>query len=77
MEIIKIIEMPGWMEGRTVLDANDNYLIYINANLSDDAKERALEHERRHILAGDFFEQADIEEMERAARNACERKMGR
>lgn len=69
MEIIKIVDMPGWMEGRTVLDANDNYNIYINANLSEEARERALAHERRHILAGDFYSCEDVDVLELRAAN--------
>ena len=47
--LIREVDFPITVEGVTVTDANGDYNIYINANLSPDKKKESLDHELRHI----------------------------
>ena len=51
---IRIIDLPSTVHGVTVRDEDGNYNIYINSSLSADARQRAIEHELKHINRGDF-----------------------
>ena len=51
---IREMKMPLTIRAFTVPDANGDYNIYINSNLSDEAKEEALKHEKLHIEKNDF-----------------------
>ena len=55
MVFIREIELPMKIRGYTSPDEDDNYNIYINKDLSDDAKQKALEHELSHIEKGHLF----------------------
>ena len=46
--------MPLTIRAFTLPDANGDFNIYINESLSDEAKEKSLAHEKRHIERGDF-----------------------
>ena len=46
--------MPLTIRAFTLPDANGDYNIYINESLSEEAKAKSLEHEKRHIERGDF-----------------------
>ena len=46
--------MPLTIRAFTVPDENGDYNIYINSDLSDEAKAEALEHEKSHIENNDF-----------------------
>ena len=50
----------------TILDADGNYIVYINDKLSFDAQIRAYKHELYHINNGDF-EQYDVQRIESQA----------
>ena len=51
---IRETKMPLTIRAFTVPDENGDYNIYINSDLSDEAKKSALEHEKRHIENNDF-----------------------
>ncbi|MBO5857022.1 MAG: hypothetical protein J6Q87_02110 [Clostridia bacterium] len=51
---IREMKMPLTIRAFTVPDANGDYNIYINNNLSDEAKKRSFEHEKKHIENNDF-----------------------
>lgn len=55
--------------GVTVLDAEGNYNIYLNAHLSDEMKQEAYEHEIRHIVNGDLDCIGSIQLIERITHN--------
>ncbi len=46
--------MPLAIRAFTVPDANGDYNIYINSDLSDEAKVASLKHEKLHIENNDF-----------------------
>ena len=51
---IREIKMPLSVRAFTVPDSNGDYNIYINMDLSDEAKKKSLAHEQRHISNNDF-----------------------
>ena len=51
---IREMKMPLTIRAFTVPDANGDYNIYINNDLSDEAKEKSLKHEKMHIENNDF-----------------------
>ena len=57
-------DMPLWMHGVTLLDSDDNYNVYINANLSIPVQREALCHEMEHIQKDDFYNDAPIQKVE-------------
>jgi hypothetical protein len=46
--------MPLTIRAFTIPDANGDFNIYINEDLSDAAKKKSLEHEKTHINRNDF-----------------------
>lgn len=46
--------MPMTIRAFTVEDENGDYNVYLNTNLSEDAKKKSYSHEARHISNGDF-----------------------
>jgi Zn-dependent peptidase ImmA (M78 family) len=52
--IIREIKMPLTIRAFTLPDANGEYNIYINMDLSDEAKKKTLAHEMKHIKRNDF-----------------------
>lgn len=63
---IRAIKMPLTLRAFTVPDSNGDFNIYINEDLSDEAKRKSLEHEKRHITKNDFhspFPVGAIEEL--------------
>jgi hypothetical protein len=51
---IREMKMPLTIRAFTVPDANGDYNIYINNDLSEEAKEKSLNHEKKHIENNDF-----------------------
>ncbi|MBO7178757.1 MAG: hypothetical protein J6V78_00310 [Clostridia bacterium] len=51
---IREMKMPLTIRAFTVPDANGDYNIYINNDLSDEAKKKSFEHEKMHIENNDF-----------------------
>lgn len=52
---IREIKMPLTIRAFTLTDSNGDYNIYINNNLSEEAKRKSLSHEKRHIENNDFY----------------------
>mgnify|MGYP003297582699 CR=1 FL=1 len=46
--------MPLTIRAFTLPDANGDFNIYINEDLSDEAKKKSLAHEEKHIKRNDF-----------------------
>ena len=46
--------MPLTIRAFTIPDANGDFNIYINEDLSDEAKKKSLAHEKKHIARNDF-----------------------
>ena len=51
---IREIKMPLTVRAFTVPDSNGDYNIYINMDLSYEAKRKSLAHEKNHIQNDDF-----------------------
>ncbi|MBE6747898.1 MAG: hypothetical protein E7557_01555 [Ruminococcaceae bacterium] len=64
---IREMKMPLTIRAFTVPDANGDYNIYINNDLSEEAKQKSLNHEKEHIENNDFLssELARVIEMTR------------
>ena len=54
MIFVREIKMPLTIRAFTIPDANGDFNIYINEDLSDAAKRKSLEHEKTHIRKNDF-----------------------
>lgn len=52
---IREIKIPLSIRAFTTKDYNGDYNIYINTDLSEDAKKSALQHEQIHVRRGDFY----------------------
>jgi hypothetical protein len=59
-EIIRLIDMPSFINAYTLLDENGDYNIYINARLTAESQQLALEHEQKHIKKEDFTSHEDV-----------------
>lgn len=62
--IVRVIPLPGCVNGVVRLSDDGFYNVYINANLSPEAQRRAVLHELRHIVRDDFYNALSIEEVE-------------
>lgn len=69
--IIRIIDMPTEIAGMTVVDADGNYNVYLNARRGDIKK--ALVHELSHIRRNDFYTSEHIGRVETIAKKEWER----
>ncbi len=54
MIFVREIKMPLTIRAFTIPDANGDFNIYINEDLSDAAKRKSLAHEQLHIKRNDF-----------------------
>ena len=61
---VRVIAMPGCIGGATRLSDGDFANVYINDQMSPQAKKRAFLHEIRHIEKDDFFNNRSIQEVE-------------
>lgn len=61
---VRMIGLPGDIGGATRLSEGDYANVYINDQLSPQAKRRVFLHEIRHIERNDFFNGLSIEEVE-------------
>lgn len=55
MIFIREIELPMKIRGYTSPDVDGNYNVYINRDLDDHVKKKALNHELSHIEKGHCF----------------------
>ncbi|MCI6501994.1 MAG: hypothetical protein MSA49_02015 [Clostridia bacterium] len=62
--------LPGTINAVTVVDANGDFNVYINANLSLTEQTRAWEHECTHIRQNHFYRKKAVKECEAEARQA-------
>lgn len=64
--IIRLVNLPCAVHGFTVVDADGNYNVYLNANGNT---ESTFIHELTHILNNDFYNDEEICEVERFVKN--------
>ena len=53
--MVRQLQIPLSIRAYTTLDANGDYNVYVNQDLSEPIKEKALLHEKAHIQQGDFY----------------------
>ena len=62
--IVRMVNLPGSINGAVRLSDDGFANIYINDQLSPMARRRAFDHERRHIENNDFYNDKSIREVE-------------
>ena len=62
--IVRYIDLPITVKGATVMDYDGFYNIYINSRLSYEEQKKTIAHEMEHIVRGDFFSCATLEDVE-------------
>lgn len=67
-EILRLAPLPSRVNAVTVVDANGDFNIYVNASLSVEARRAAYDHELEHIRREHFFTDKPVEECESEAR---------
>lgn len=61
---VRMINLPGDIHGAVRLSDDGFANIYINDQLSPDAKRKAFDHEVKHIENNDFYNDKDIRDIE-------------
>ena len=64
---VRPVALPRSVEGVSIPNDDGTFDIYINSLLPDELRERALEHELRHLKAEHFYLDMPIARMERQA----------
>lgn len=59
-----LVPFPGDIKAAVRVDCDGYPTIYINQNLSPEARKNAFLHEMRHILHNDFYNNKTIREAE-------------
>lgn len=62
---VYLVKLPATVHGAVRLDADGFASIYINQDLSPQAKKAAFRHELRHIERDDFYNGKSIEQIEK------------
>ena len=62
---IRIIKLST--PGVTVLDADGNYNVYINEDLSEEERRKVADHELEHIKRDHFYSDKSVAECEKEA----------
>ena len=66
---VRLIEMPTCCGGMTIQDEDGNFNVYLNANLSEERRMKAFEHEMFHINHDDFESLLPVDRIEHTAHN--------
>ncbi len=61
---VREMKMPLTIRAYTVPDANGDFNIYLNEALSEEAKKKSLEHEKKHITRNDFSSKLSVKFIE-------------
>ena len=63
---VHFVPFPVLSTGGMIMPNDDGtFSIYINSRLSRERQIRALRHELRHIINGDFYNEKPIEQIEK------------
>lgn len=62
---VYLVPLPATVHGAVRVDKDGFPSIYINQDLSPQAKKDAFRHEMRHIQRDDFYNNKSIEEVEK------------
>ena len=63
--IVRMVNLPGDIHGAVRLSEDGFANIYINDQLSPQARKKAFRHEAKHIENNDFYNDKPISEIER------------
>ena len=64
--VVRLVNLPGDIGGAVRLSDDGFANIYINDQLSPNARRKAFAHEMRHIENNDFYNDKPIQEIEGA-----------
>ena len=65
--IIRYVRLPASIRAYTLTDDNDDYNVYVNSALNSIQRQRAIDHEIRHIKGDHFFRDSDVATDEKEA----------
>lgn len=57
-------DLPYFIHGQVLRDADGDYNIYINTRMSIDMQRKTIRHELSHVQHGDFDSEEDIRNIE-------------
>lgn len=63
--------LPSGVGGFTLLDAEGDYTIFLNAHDSSEHNKKTVEHEMEHIKHGDFYNTGEADYIEWKRHCAC------
>lgn len=66
--ICRFLPFPPTVNAVTVLDSEGDFNVYINSNLSAAEREKAWQHERKHIIKNHFYKDLPVSDCEREAK---------
>lgn len=64
--VVRLVNLPGDIGGAVRLSDDGFANIYINDQMSPNARRKAFDHEMRHIENNDFYNDKPIQEIEGA-----------
>ena len=67
---IRYIKMPASIRAYTLTDDNDDYNIYVNDALNSIQRQKAIDHELRHINGQHFYRATSVATDEKEAESA-------
>jgi len=65
--IVRIVDMPEFMNGMVKYDGDDFANIYVNAHLNEESRRKAADHELTHVVNDDLHNDDPIEVIEARA----------
>ena len=68
---IREVCMPLSLRAFTLLDMNGDYNVFVNPDLSEESKIKALDHEKKHIENGDFYSNETAANLEDVLEKLC------
>ena len=70
--IVRYIPLPLSVRAFTLPDAQGNYNVYINCDLSAEQQRKSLEHEALHIANDDFYKDESAVSIEQKMKKLLE-----
>ena len=68
--IIRYVRLPASIRAYTLTDNNDDYNVYVNSALNSIERQKAIDHEIRHINGEHFFRATSVTTDEKEAENS-------
>jgi len=64
---VRLVELPRRVEGVTVPNNDGSFSVYINSLLTDEQRQKVLDHELEHIEKEHFYVDMPVTRMEKQA----------